>query len=274
MIIDDLKSNWGIYRKGHGSNLTSKEIENILNTNPTVVRIDNVIQYFYQNMCNDMDYNWSMVKDIPNFAPVFKDAWFEWKYPSEFNFHSLQRGAVYLKYKKGIEQWIYDIAVFFQTLDGVFGFKDWSVVVNLDGTLDKDCLRGTDEYSNNVLGVLKFQILFAGMATSFLHCKNVNRIENTPSEKLQRSRIRSMKPPLTKHYVLQVMPMRSGKRSNGKSGTGDGVSLHICRGHFKNYQEGKGLFGKYHGLYWWEDFVKGNKEIGEVKKQYSIKIPK
>jgi hypothetical protein len=49
-------------------------------------------------------------------------------------------------------------------------------------------------------------------------------------------------------------------------------AMHICRGHFKNYTEGKGLFGKYHGMYWVDSHVKGNKDFGTVNKDYNIKI--
>jgi hypothetical protein len=29
-------------------------------------------------------------------------------------------------------------------------------------------------------------------------------------------------------------------------------ALHIMRGHFKDYREGRGLFGKVHGMWWWD----------------------
>ena len=29
-------------------------------------------------------------------------------------------------------------------------------------------------------------------------------------------------------------------------------ALHICRGHFKDYREGRGLFAKTHGIWWWD----------------------
>lgn len=47
-------------------------------------------------------------------------------------------------------------------------------------------------------------------------------------------------------------------------------ALHICRGHFKNYSNGKGLFGKYKGLYWWDMNLRGNSENGTVVKDYKV----
>ena len=49
-------------------------------------------------------------------------------------------------------------------------------------------------------------------------------------------------------------------------------ALHICRGHFKDYRDGKGLFGKHKGLYWWDSTVKGNANNGEIKKDYALKM--
>jgi len=47
--------------------------------------------------------------------------------------------------------------------------------------------------------------------------------------------------------------------------------VHMCRGHFKEYTEDHRLFGKYTGLYWWQPYVRGQKE-GIVIKDYEVKI--
>jgi len=46
--------------------------------------------------------------------------------------------------------------------------------------------------------------------------------------------------------------------------------LHICRGHFKDYRNGRGLFGRYQGLFWWDMHVRGDKAAGKVEKDYAI----
>ncbi len=47
--------------------------------------------------------------------------------------------------------------------------------------------------------------------------------------------------------------MRKQLAEAGAEGTG-GLkrALHIMRGHFKDYREGRGLFGKVHGMWWWD----------------------
>ncbi len=46
--------------------------------------------------------------------------------------------------------------------------------------------------------------------------------------------------------------------------------MHIVRGHFKDYRNGGGLFGKLKGLYWWDMHVAGDISNGQIVKDYSI----
>ena len=48
-------------------------------------------------------------------------------------------------------------------------------------------------------------------------------------------------------------------------------ALHICRGHFKDFSQSKGLFSRNKGLFWWDPQVRGNREIGGVIKDYKVK---
>ena len=50
--------------------------------------------------------------------------------------------------------------------------------------------------------------------------------------------------------------------------------MHICRGHFRDYREGKGLFGKYHKLVWTPATVRGTKKReGDVQeREIEIKV--
>jgi hypothetical protein len=50
------------------------------------------------------------------------------------------------------------------------------------------------------------------------------------------------------------------------------MALHLCRGHFANYKDGKGLFGKYHGVYWMPPTLKGSSAYGKVNKEYQVSI--
>ena len=46
--------------------------------------------------------------------------------------------------------------------------------------------------------------------------------------------------------------------------------MHICRGHFKDFREGTGLFGKLKGMYWWNQQLRGAPEFGVCDKDYQI----
>jgi hypothetical protein len=52
--------------------------------------------------------------------------------------------------------------------------------------------------------------------------------------------------------------------------TGLTKAIHICRGHFKDFSKGSGLFGKFKGMYWWESQVRGNFAAGVALKDYEI----
>lgn len=41
------------------------------------------------------------------------------------------------------------------------------------------------------------------------------------------------------------------------------------RGHFKDFSA-KGLFGKYKGVYWWGDQVRGDSAQGVIDKDYRL----
>jgi hypothetical protein len=59
--------------------------------------------------------------------------------------------------------------------------------------------------------------------------------------------------------------------NGGKDGISLAKALHICRGHFKNFDD-KPLFGKLTGTYWWQPHVRGTAEAGIVEKDYRIKL--
>lgn len=81
-----------------------------------------------------------------------------------------------------------------------------------------------------------------------------------------------MRPRLTYH-VLDITPMRQVLRiEGGEAQNGTKRALHICRGHFANYSQGRGLFGKYHGMYWIDQHVRGSASRGFALKDYRVKL--
>jgi hypothetical protein len=103
-----------------------------------------------------------------------------------------------------------------------------------------------------------------------LNTKNITLALNEPSEKVNKKRIKSGKTPYVKYYTLKIKPMGNSKsRQSGKQELEDFNALHLCRGHFKNYDE-KPLFGKYRGTYWWSPMVRGTEKNGVVAKDYEL----
>jgi hypothetical protein len=101
---------------------------------------------------------------------------------------------------------------------------------------------------------MELQPFFAPLlAVSFCHCKNVDILHELvpPKVKAKRERAHGWSPEAW--HALKIEPMRKQLRGAG-AGERGGLkrALHICRGHFKDYREGRGLFGKVHGMWWWD----------------------
>lgn len=111
-----------------------------------------------------------------------------------------------------------------------------------------------------------FVVLYA---TALLHCKNVSLEDRAPNEKLSKKQLKKQGIPKLKYKVLLVSPMdKKSARESGMMLDSNGRSLHICRGHFKDYREGNGLFGRFKGIFWWEQSLRGSIDNGVVVKQY------
>lgn len=94
------------------------------------------------------------------------------------------------------------------------------------------------------------------------------------SQRLLKARQKHSRPFFEKYYTLEINPMTKVLKTEGQINTnGLKQALHLCRGHFKAY-DGKGLFGKYTGTYWWPSHYRGNESIGLINKTYEIgRIP-
>ena len=112
------------------------------------------------------------------------------------------------------------------------------------------------------------------LATSLLHCKNTSTADHVPPPKLTKAYRRRHGRPLVSYKTLTVTPMMARSKVAGVSaGAGEPKALHLCRGHFKDYRNSGGLFGKHKGLFWWDMHARGALEQGAVVKDYLIKLP-
>jgi hypothetical protein len=111
------------------------------------------------------------------------------------------------------------------------------------------------------------------LAITFAHCKNVKIVDRVGnSTRVRKDRGTAM--PDDRWRVLQIDPMRQLLKGDGREGSGDlQRAMHICRGHFKTYDEDHPLFGKILGTFWWSAHVRGNPAFGFVEKEYAVKAP-
>lgn len=80
----------------------------------------------------------------------------------------------------------------------------------------------------------------------------------------------------TRYHVLRVYPARAiradGTLLHPELGAPLNPSaMHSVRGHFVRYTPERPLFGRYSGVWWREDHVRGNREHGVVEKTYEVK---
>lgn len=151
--------------------------------------------------------------------------------------------------------------------DAVWGVTDDGSPVLPDDRITVKVPKGLDDE-----GLVAGWFFVPFLALSFMHCKNVivQQVEHPP--KLQKARVRRGKRPLITYHVLEVHPIRKILESEGEAHkTGLKKALHICRGHFKDYMEGPGLFGKVHGIFWWDAHIRGDKKLGMALKDYEVK---
>lgn len=109
-------------------------------------------------------------------------------------------------------------------------------------------------------------------ALRFINCRNVQIVEHKHPEKLQKARTRNGKLPFVEYKRIAINPINPANRHVYKLSGHSGAKqrFHICRGHFKDYSDGKGLFGKVNGVFWWDASVKGSDSLGVIRNSYAI----
>lgn len=111
---------------------------------------------------------------------------------------------------------------------------------------------------------------------SLLNCSNVRLVETGKTNSdIGRKRRDHDRLAMIRHHELRVKVGSQILRVDGRSETGQAlVPLHMVRGHFRDYSEGKGLFGKYKGekynAVWVPPYARGSIEDGIVTRDYVL----
>ncbi len=130
-----------------------------------------------------------------------------------------------------------------------------------------------DTFTQEMESALWELIVPALFTISLLHSRNVTAEPVKPPNTLSRSYRRRTGRPLSRYHVLKIEPMRKVLESEG-SASSEGLehAVHMCRGHFKRYTDSAPLFGRYTGQWWWASQRRGNPALGEVKKDYEVRL--
>jgi len=261
---------------------------------------DNVAKYYYE-----VETRTLKLDDLPNIAPPFDNMFIEWSSPKSINqdgeLSSFDGGFKYygthiisidlniddgsrkdfgLDNEHGV-RWVLFVMAYMlgRNNSAATPMRQEICVrihVNQDGSfnniyhtilpwIDSPDMEMAAHDAGSIIGIIVVDFL----SVSFMHCKNVEMIK---SPALKKTKKRLQHSPRVRYYTLSINPMRKIlDRNDSHESSGLKMALHICRGHFKDYSAGDGLFGKYKGLYWWESQVRGNAKHGSVIKDYSIK---
>lgn len=181
-------------------------------------------------------------------------------------------------------RWLVDYELVLERRKGkvVRSFVAWKTAIQENGeilTENGDPYIGvtsTHPLSPDPEQIKEFADMYASMmlapiflAITFMHCKNVQLVENTPPAKASKRHKRECGYPLFSYRTIVVEPIKKILASSSKGSTDIKMALHICRGHFKNFDL-KPLFGKHKGMYWWESHVRGNEKYGHSEHGYVI----
>lgn len=261
-----------------------------------VILIDNVAEYFYTSE----QEHWDLREDFPNLAPPYPAMWFEHRLVTKIHskecgdtdvgalvphgrvgvlMHGLDPAQCKVEGLPANVRWILWCELFIDyglrgitasgphgstflaiDNDGVIVDRPW--MQSLAGPEEADSIRAFISWFHPPL-----------LAISFLHCKNVVMVDNSVPAPLAKKYQKRHGVAPAKYKTLVIEPLKQILRREGRSGEiGIQRAMHICRGHFRDYREGRGLFGKYHQLVWMPSIVRGSKGEKAPPREIEVKL--
>jgi hypothetical protein len=253
-----------------------------------VLLIDNVADYYYFG--SDQEY-WDLKHDFPNLAPPFPAFWAEHRMVTRI--HSKDAGDTDMSSLVGHNGKIGALVHAIDPADATFDHGDgppegtrwilWCelfidygnrtdrptgphgstfLCIDAEGRcLDRPWMRGfaSDSDADSMRALMTY--FYPTLLTiCFLHCKNVEVAEERVDKPLAKKyHAKTGKWPV-RYKTLVIEPLKKILRHQGNSDSvGVAKAMHICRGHFRDYREGRGLFGKYKQLVWTPMTVRGTR---------------
>jgi hypothetical protein len=240
------------------------------------VRIDAVYRYAQEHRADFV----RSLESLP-VAPPWRCAFYEWNLPSWVDGHPVPpdlrdgHGVLSMAAQRDGVSWQWALVGYQRYKGGIWRKPGVLFDLNAAGQMedsgysfDRDDWRGDVPswwFTQYELPVL--------LANVFAHCKNVEITDAVPPPKLSAKQEKRYGIPKLTYKTLNIVPMQQTLRSEGGMDRGNSLAkaLHICRGHFADYREGPGLFGRYHGLVWRDMHVRGDKKAGMVVKDYEVR---
>jgi hypothetical protein len=260
------------------------------------ILIDNVAEYYFTGTDQEI---WDLGKHFPNLAPPFPLCWMEHKLPKVIRSEiGDTRAPAEIDGRAGILAFGVDPADVIG--EGIPANMRWALVMELfidyglrrDGSVEGP--HGSIQMAIDERGALigvpsmlsyaydshaDMMRLIMGwthpalLATCFLHCKNVT-VEQEPVHPKHAKEVRKrhgIEPAKFKRLIIE--PLKQILRREGQADAkGVAHAMHICRGHFRDYREGKGLFGRYHQVVWTPMTVRGTKGDKPAPREMEVKI--
>lgn len=106
-----------------------------------------------------------------------------------------------------------------------------------------------------------------------MHCRNIEVVDKRYVPSLgKRQKIRRNKSNAVTFKTIEIGDtLKRILRDEGEvERVGVPRALHKCRGHFKDYRFGNGLFGKHKDMYWFNAHMRGSLDYGRIVKDYAI----
>lgn len=265
---------------------------------PTFVKADDVAQWYATGTEKEM---WKD-SDFPNVAPPFERLWIEWHFPTTFNSEGTvvnypdaagvdaaclmayfpfdeavhvvksedQSVKLWAKSPPSTAKWVCFASIYVRQHRDVQDAGSMYFWIDAAGKKLHSVVTKTKDNSDASVNAVQVLMHVPLLSVSFMHCKNVRLVSASSNRK--KPKPNANKEHCIRFKTLEIDPMKRILATQGRSAeTGIQHALHICRGHFRNYEEGKGLFGKYHGTYWVPSHEKGNPDLGAVVKDYQPK---
>lgn len=272
---------------------------------PIIVDGTNVAHYMF--MGTPQEY-WKYQKDFPNCVPPFRHMWIEFRAPAKIvseEFGTVpwgERPPTWAWWIHAYDRRGEDVSRFPSVPEearwvisgGMYSeYTKWrpannrtveNLVVNGDGqvipwdsksevllAMPEERRPRDPQHQQQLVDMYSTFFQPALLTICMMNCKNVKMVESDPAT---RHTGKKQKNRLSRYYTLEIEPIKRVLRQAAPAAKGltdIQRALHICRGHFKDFRE-SGLFGKYHGVYWWDAQVRGNKDSGEVRKDYEVEV--